>query len=53
MQQVLLIIPVMEMKEAEAWRSQAQFRSITENWNPNPSFSGIFIINHNTVQQLL
>ena len=49
MQQVLLIIPVMEMKEAEARRSQAQFRSITENWNPNPSFSGIFIINHNTM----
>ena len=29
MQQVLLIIPIMEMKEAEAWRNQAQLRSIT------------------------
>ena len=31
MQQVLLIIPVMEMNEAEAWTSHAQCRITTEN----------------------
>lgn len=49
MKQVLLIIPIMEMKEAEAWSSQAQPRSMTQNWNPNPSFFETWISNHNTM----
>lgn len=49
MKQVLLIIPIMKMKEAEAWRSQAQLRSMTQNWNPNLSFPEACIINHNTM----
>lgn len=49
MKQVLLIIPITEMKEAEAWRSQAHLKSMTQNWNPNPSCSGTCVINHNTV----
>lgn len=45
MKQVLLITPIMEMKEAEAWISPAQLRSVTQNWNPSSSFSGTWVIN--------